>query len=408
MFFPYINSAGLYIAGHRCNAKWHGAFECLLLSLSLYFAWTMFSYFLRMSKETLKEREGTADVAEGDVMEVTQERENELLKDHEEGEANDNPPEVIIIDNVDNVVDPIVDRVKRVSLTPDRVFPSPGARGPNYARNKKRRDRQATKAGKEPLETVGGPGPSAGSSSTLKTPNDPNKRGTKRSRSVTTPGSGETRSPPTKRPPTYSEAAVRALQVIITYSDGGRGDLTATHFRDFKLALEGSIFACKGEPQVKIETCDLIRGRGVIQCSDEITNLWIHSQVENLLLGNYKAWNYGELPEPAPAPKLKKVRCWVAGERPPVPRDFFEALASQNGLNMTRWRSITTVPHRDGGHTLIFQVDEASISAMKEYDLRPFYGLGRLALHELASRRRQGSNKGTTGGEGGQPEHVDG
>jgi hypothetical protein len=201
----------------------------------------------------------------------------------------------------------------------------------------------------------------------------------------------------------FTVAVVSDLRIQITFSDMEKGGLTLVDLNSFRQALEGQIFACKTGLKVKVESCALVNGVGEIFAGDEDTVKWIHDQVGSLLGGAYKAWNYGELPrpKPIPKPKLHRMWCWVSGSNKPDPKSFFTGIALQNDLVTSRWRLNAVIP-REGGHTVLFGVDDESLEALKGVDFRPYYGMGRLSVQRVGPSRGKGGI-GTVGKDSDKP-----
>ncbi len=185
----------------------------------------------------------------------------------------------------------------------------------------------------------------------------------------------------------FNEVAVSALTLRVTFNDEQKWALSAPDLNKFKQLLEAHIFKNKGEPMVRIEACDLYDGSAVIRCFDEPTFEWLSAQVGTLSEGAYKGWKRGEFPLRV-KPPTRKMWCWLAGEAPINTRQFFLNLGSQNSLNTSQWRLNAAIQGR-GGRTLLLEVDEESLEAMKSLDFKPFYGIGRLHLQDRAVHEKK-------------------
>ena len=226
------------------------------------------------------------------------------------------------------------------------------------------------------------------------TPTSSTAGGSKRPLSSASPATdNSTRNPPAPKK-LFRDAALTSFRVHITFSDVEKGGLQVEDLNNFKHALEGKIFSCRGTPRVQVDDCALIGGVGVILCRDEGTAKWIRDQVGSLLGGAYKAWKEGEVPPPRPIvkPKLHRMFCWVAGAAKPDPKSFFTSLALQNDLVTRGWRLYAT-SCKEGGHTLLFTVGEESLPALERVNFRPYYGMGRLSIGRVdPTRGKVGTN----------------
>ena len=226
------------------------------------------------------------------------------------------------------------------------------------------------------------------------TPSTSTAGGSKRPLSSASPANdNRERNPPAPKK-LFSDAARSSFRIQITFSDWEERGLTVADLNNFKHALEGKVLSLKGTPRVQVDDCVLIGDVGLILCHDEDTAKWIRGQVGSLLGGAYKAWKEGEVPPPRPIVrrKLHKMWCWVGGAETPNPKSFFTALAQQNDLVTRQWRLYAS-PGREGGHTLMFTVDEESLPALERVNFRPYYGMGRLLIQRVdPTRGKVGTN----------------
>jgi hypothetical protein len=165
---------------------------------------------------------------------------------------------------------------------------------------------------------------------------------------------------PAKRRPTYREMAGLALTVAVKYKDGRQGGrLSSAHVDAIRAGLRLAIDKIDGPSCLKIASIKNIYGALVIECHDDMTKLWVESEVEKLHGGLFVvvAWA---------APSLnKKVKVWIRDAVPPRAETFFSKLSQQNmGFDTSNWLLAHTIKS-GAGFVLFLRMDESGLDGIK-------------------------------------------